>query len=303
MTATSDKARTLRLERLQKMLTEHLAQAPAALETLLGELSLGEARAEDWAALHVAAARDDKEIELGTAYQKGLTRHRLKTFEPDLQARVLLHAADFFRDTLGDADLADSFLERVLEVVPDHSVAFDRLDQSRKALGDKRRLVDLYALVARRPPIAVERLAARVVDLLIVPLPADTPLADETCRRLLALVPAKPKLIGIVYDHCKKTGRRSLGRDLRERALEAEGLPESAVVEMQRGLLECYLEEGNPPAEAIQQTEVLLNRDPGDLVAVRAAQKLLRVPAVASRAAALLKDRRLSSRPPPGSTS
>jgi len=299
MTATSDKARALRLERLRKMLDEELTQAPAALEALLNELSLGESRADDWQALHVAASRDDKEVELGTAYQKGLTRHRLRAFEPELQARVLLHAADFFQGMLGDVEVAGEFLERILEVVPDHAEAFERLDRRRQAEGDKRKLVDLYALVARRPPVPVERLASRVVDLLIIPLPADTPLKDETCRRLLALVPARPKLLSIVYDHCKKTSRRALGRSLREQALEIENLSEEALVELRRGMLECYLEEGVPPASAIEHAELLLTRDPNDSVAARAAQKLLRVPAVASRAAAMLKDRRLSSRPPP----
>jgi tetratricopeptide (TPR) repeat protein len=299
MTATSDKARNLRLERLQRMLDEELTQPPAALETLLSELSLGETRADDWKALHIAATRDNQEVELGTAYQKVLTRHRLRTFDPDLQARVLLHAADFFQGMLGDDELAIEFLERILEVVPDHEEAFDRLDRRRQREGDKRKLVDLYALVARRPLIPVERLASRVVDLLIVPLPADAPLKDETCRRLLALVPSRPKLMNIVYDHCKRTSRRALGRRLREQALEAENLPEQARVELQRGLLECYLEEGVPPESAIEHAEFLLTRDPSDNVAARAAQKLLRVPAVASRAAAMLKDRRLSSRPPP----
>jgi len=298
MTSVSDKGRSLRLERLQKMLDERLTQPPAALETLLTELSLGEPRIEDWKALHVAATRDDKEIELGTAYQKVLTRHRMRTFEPDLQAHVLLNAAEYFEGTLGDTELALDLLERVLEVVPDHAQTFERLERTRKEAGDKRRLVDLYALVARRPPVPVERLASRVVSLVIVPLPVDMPLSDETCRRLLAMVSAQPKLVGILYDHCKKTGRRALGRELREKSLGLANLPESALVDLRRGLLECYLEEGVPPATAIEHAEALLNRDPSDMTAVRAAEKLLRVPAVASRAAAVLRDRRLSSRPP-----
>ncbi len=299
MTATSDKARAQRLERLRKMLDEQLTQPPAALEALLSELSLGESRAEDWQALHVAATRDDREVELGTAYQKVLTRHRLRAFEADQQTRVLLHAVDFFESTLGDVELALEFFERILEVVPDHAVAFDRLDQARKAAGDKLKLVELYALVARCPPVPAERLAGRVIDLLIVPLPAGQALKDETCRRLLDLVPARPKLMNVVYDHCKRTRRQALGRKLREQALEAENLSEEASVELRRGLLECYLEDGVPPASAIEHAELLLTRDPQDMVAAQAAQKLLRVPEVASRAAAVLKDRRLSSRPPP----
>jgi len=298
MTSVSDKGRSLRLERLQKMLNEQLSQPPAALETLLTELSLGEPRIEDWKALHVAATRDEKEIELGTAYQKVLTRHRMRALEPELQAQVLLNAAEFFESALGDTELALDFLERVLEVVPDHAQAFDRLERNRKAAGDKRRLVDLYALVARRPPIAIERLASRVVSLVIIPLPADMPLSDDTCRRLLAMVPAQPKIVSILYDHCNKTGRRALGRELREKSLELANLPENALVDLRRGLLQCYLEEGVPPATAIEHAEGLLNRDPSDMTAVRAAEKLLRVPEVASRAAAVLRDRRLSSRPP-----
>lgn len=302
MTEIRDKARALRLERLAKMLSERLTQAPAALEILLDELGRGELRPQDWDALHGAAARDGQEIELGTAYQKVLTRHRMAAFTPEIQARVLLQAATFFQGILGDTELAEQFLERVLEVHPSHAEAFDRLERRRRTANDRRGLVRLYSLVASAPPIPVSQIATRVTNELLVPLPAATPLSDETCRRLLLLVPLNLRLLDLLDEHCKSSGRSPLGCELRERVLANPELPEAAFVPQRRRLLERYLEGGNPPPQALDYAEQLLARSPNEAVALQAVDKLLRVPAVATRAAALLRDRRLSGRssnPPP----
>jgi hypothetical protein len=64
-------------------------------------------------------------------------------------------------------------------------------------------------------------------------------------------------------------------------------------------LLQRLLKAGKVPAEAIEHAERLLIHDPDDQVALQAADKLLGVRSVASRAASLLRDSRLSrSRPP-----
>jgi len=298
MVDTRDKARALRLERLAKMLAEGLTHAPAALETLLDELGRGEPRADDWEALHVAAARDDQAVALGDAYRKALTPHRMRALTPEQQGVVLMHAVDFFQGILGDVASAEGFLERVLEVVPEHLEAFDRLERRRKAADDRRGLIHLYALVAGRSVASPAQLAARVADLMIMPLPAKTPLLDETCRRLLPLVPLHPRLLDLIDEHCQATGRAALGCELRATLLERTELPEEAALPMRRRLLERYLEKGSLPPAAIEHAEALLARSAGDPVALEAADKLLRVREVASRAAALLKDARMLSRPP-----
>jgi hypothetical protein len=300
MTDTREKARALRLERLAKMLSERLTHAAAALETLVDELGRGEARLAEWESLHVAAARDDQAAELGDAYRKLLSPHRMRALAPALQAEVLLHAAGFFQGILGDVASAELFLERVLEVVPEHAEALDRLERRRRATDDRRGLIRLYALVAGHAAVPIEQLAARIADLLLVPLPQRTPLADDTCRRLLPLIPFHPRLLDLLDAHCQATGRSALGCELREQALASAEVTGELEVAMRRRLLERYLEHGSIPPAAIDHAEALIARVPGDSVAMQAADRLLRARDVASRAAALLKDARsLSRRPPP----
>ena len=217
MTQNPDPTRSQRLLRLRQALAEHLDDPSAAIETLLDELEDGALRTSDWDGLHVAAERDDKEVELGTAYQRSLTRPRLKRLDPTQQVRVLMHAADFFQGILGDTELARTFLRRVLEVDPDNEEAFDRLERAYRALGDARELIHLYALVAQNPPLPSDQLGTRVAQL-IGTLPSWMALSEEVCNRLLALVPASPQLFAALRDNCQATGRHHLAQSLRERA-------------------------------------------------------------------------------------
>src|SRR6476620_7502794 len=98
----AEKARPLRLERLRSMLDKQLSQPPAALETLMSELRIGEAQPHLWEGLHAAAARDGKEAEMASAYRKFATDRRLKQLPADVHAEVLMHAADFFQGVMGD---------------------------------------------------------------------------------------------------------------------------------------------------------------------------------------------------------
>src|SRR5207247_919835 len=59
-----------RLRRLGPMLDAQLDDPVAALELLVAEAESGELHPELWEQLHAAAARDDKLIELGTAYEQ-----------------------------------------------------------------------------------------------------------------------------------------------------------------------------------------------------------------------------------------
>ncbi len=215
MTDNAD-PRSPRLSDLRRMLQEGLIDPTAAIDALLGELEHGELRTADWEALHAAAERDDREVELGTAYQQVLTRPRLQSLDVPRQVRVLMHAADFFQGILGDGDLAHNFLMRVLEVDPDHVEAFDRLERAFTARQDPRGLVGLYALVARNPPLPPARIAQRATEA-IAALPDWMALSEDTCSRLLAIVPAGPALLDALDDHCRRTGRLHLAHALRER--------------------------------------------------------------------------------------
>jgi hypothetical protein len=297
MTDTAAKARAMRLERLRSMLDERLGDPRAALETMMAELRVGEAQPGLWERLHAAAIRDGKESALGDAYRKIAEDRRVSQLPPAAHARLLMHAADFFQGVLGDAEGALNFLVGVLEVTPDHVEAFTRLERRFDAAADDLRVVELYAVVAATPPKPAEEMARRALKI-VTALPAKTPLSDEGCRLLLALVPANLALLGALDTHCRKTNRLSLACDLFERAIQNKGLPEVKVVELHRRLIEIYMGEANTPEKAISHVEALQDRDAGDAQARAAAERLIPIRSVASRAAAAVQRARRQSRAP-----
>jgi|SRR5579859_1986546 len=297
MTDTAAKARAMRLERLRSMLDERLGDPRAALETMMTELRIGEAESDMWERLHAAAIRDGKEQALAEAYRKIAADRRLGQLPPEAHARMLMHAADFFQGVLGDAEGTLEFLVGVLEVTPDHVEAFNRLERRFEAAGDELRLVELYGVVAATPPKPAEEMARRALKI-VTALSAKTPLSDEGARLLLSLVPANLALLGALDAHCRKTNRLALACDLFERAIANKGLPEVKVVELHRRLIEIYMSEANTPEKAISHVEALQDRDAGDAQARAAAEKLMPIRSVASRAAAAVQRARRQSRAP-----
>src|SRR5258706_3257861 len=174
MSDTKKKARALRLERLQTMLDKNLGQPPAALETLMSELRVGEARPELWEKLHAAAARDGKELDLANAYRKIAIDRRLKQLSPQVHAEVLMHAADFFQGVLGDGKAAEAFLQSVLEVAPGHPEAYKRLERRFGTARNELGLGELYPKGARAPPKTPRELGGRPIKN-VAALPAKTP--------------------------------------------------------------------------------------------------------------------------------
>jgi hypothetical protein len=287
----------MRLERLQSMLDNQLSNARAALETLMAELRIGEAQPELWERLQAAAVRDGKEAELADAYRKFAGDRRLKQLSPDAHAEVLMHAANFHQGILGDGDGAAEYLVSVLEVAPHHVEAFQRLERRFDAAGDELRIVELYATVAATPPKPPDELARRALKIVAL-LPAKTPLSDDGCRGLLALVPANVAILGALESHCRKTNRLELACELIEKALEAGGLPEVKVIEQHRHLIELYMGEANAPERSISHVEDLLQRDPADAAVRLVAERLTANRKVASRAVAALQRARRESYTP-----
>jgi hypothetical protein len=213
----------------------------------------------------------------------------MKRLAADAQANVLMHAADFFQGVRGDAVTAESFLERVLAIVPGHAEAFGRLERRFEKLLDARRLLELYANVAAVPPKPVQVLATQAFNRVLQLAAKDETLSDDACRKLLALVPTNPRLLDGLESHCRATRRPALGAELIERALLDEGTPEALRVPRRQRLLDLYMGEAAAPAAAIPHVEKLLERDPADANALKVAEKLLSTREVASRAAAALQ--------------
>jgi len=298
MSDPAEKARSLRLERLQTMLDKQLSQPPAALEALMAELRIGEAQPQLWEKLHAAAARDGKEQDLAAAYRKFATDRRLKQLAPAVHAEVLMHAADFFQGVLGDPQSSEGFLRNVLEVASNHVEAYKRLERKYEAAADDLKLVELYAMVAATPPKPPDEMARRAINIIAL-LSAKAPLSDDACKKLLALVPASSSLLSILEAHCQKTDRMGLACALLEQGLAGPGLPEARIIDHRRRLVDLYLGPAKTPEKAMPHVEDLLARDATDARARAAANTLLSVRGVASRAAAAIQRARRQNQLPP----
>jgi hypothetical protein len=297
MSATIEKARALRLQRLKSMLEQRLDNSAAALEVLISEILIKQPQLELWEKLHGAADRDQVEIELAAAYANVTSPRRLHQLEPWAQAVVLMHAADFHQGVVGDADGAQMFLERVQQIVPGHAESFARLERRFESLGDQRGLVELYAVVGAAEPKLADVLASKALNK-IVPLPATAPLSEEACKKVVALARTHPALFDVLDAHCRKTKRFQLACELAESSLVGKALPNPVALKQRRRLIELYTGDAGAPAKAIGHIEALLAADPSDAVARAGAERLLSNREVAPRAAAALQAARRHSRLP-----
>jgi len=283
----AEKARADRVRRLQEALDQRLETAFAAIDTLMSELGDGDPRTELWERLHVAAVRDRKEAEVGDAYVKCANGLRMKRLLPEAQADLLMHAADFFQGVVGDQASAETFLRRVLTIVPDHAEAYRRLEPQLEKLLDPRPILELYASVAAAPPKAATVLANQALSR-VLQLTAVNALSDTACKQLIALVPTLPRLLEALEAHCRATKRHALACALFEQALLDETTPAAVTVQRRQRVVELYMSEATSRALAIVHVEELLNANPNDAIAFKAAERLLSVTEVTSRAAAAL---------------
>lgn len=300
----AEKARELRVQRLRHSLDTRLDNPMAAIDALMAEAGDGDLQPELWERLHAAATRDSRTGDLAEAYRHAAKSPRMRRLDEAAQACVLLHGADFFRGVLGDPDGEGDFLERVVAIIPGHADAFPRLERRLEKLGDDRRLVELYSAVVFDPPRPPPVIATQALHRLVRVQP-QSPVADEVLRRLVVLAGGNPKLLNALDAHCRATKRFGLACDLIERAIaveEASGAASDLVHERRKRLVELCFGEAAAPARAIDQVEHLLDADPRDAFALKAADRLMSQREVASRAAAALQQARRarnSERPPP----
>jgi hypothetical protein len=208
-----------------------------------------------------------------------------------------MHAADFHQGVIGDSDGAEVFLERVQQIVPGHAESFARLERRYEALGDQRRLIELYAIAGAAQPALADKLATKALNK-IVPLPATAPLSEAACKRVVALALTHPALFEVLDAHCRKTKRFGLACELIELSLSDPKIMTGVAVKQRRRLIELCVGEAASPARAIEHIEQLLGEDPSDPVARAGAERLLSNRDVAPRAAAALQAARRSSRLP-----
>jgi hypothetical protein len=204
-----------------------------------------------------------------------------------------MHAADYFQGVRGDAVAAQEFLERVLRTVPGHAEAFGRLERRLEKLLDARGLVILYASVATAPPKPANVLATQAFNRL-VQLAGKVAVPDEACLELIPLVAEHPRLLDALETHCRATKRPALACVLIEQALGSETEETDITAQRRHRLVDLYMGDAASPEDAIAHVEKLLERNPSDATALKAAERLLSTRDVASRAAAALQIARRS---------
>jgi golgin subfamily B member 1 len=207
---------------------------------------------------------------------------------------VLMHAADFFQNGLGDAAKATEYLEKVITADPENGEAFTWLEHKFKASHDDRKLAELLSVVAaakKDPPVLMIGRALGLIE----PLSAEQPVAFEACERLVRAGGKNPRVIAVLEAHCKKGGRFKEAAVLLELAIQERALEQSDVLDLRRRAIALYLGDAKAPDSAISHIEELLKIDPSHADARKAAERLLSHPSIAGRAAEALQDSRRRS--------
>lgn len=296
------KLREQRVQRLKQTLEKRLTDPIPTVDALMAELGEDERHPELWEQLHGAAVRDGLQAPLADAYKRCAAGPRMKRLAPEAQAIFLMHAADYFQGVLGDDATAEGFLLRVIEITPGDAEAFARLERRLEAIRDTSRLLDLYAAVAATPPKPVAVLATQALNILL--LPAKAPFSDTTCKRLVALVAANPRILDALEQHCASTKRARLACAIIEEALAAELVPPAKVTAVHERAIDLYMSDPETAADALLHAEELLEADPNNAKGFAACERLMSNRAVGTRAANALRLARQArgfSLPPGGS--
>lgn len=287
----AEKSRDLRVARLKVSLAQKMANPMAVIDQLMAEMNDGDPQRDLWEQFHAAALRDHCEPAVAEAYKRAIAGPRMKRLPPESQSNVLVNAANFFQGILGDMNGASEMLARVVVVEPANDDAFSRLEKKLERDGDDLKLVELYATVAghssRKPEVLAQQALLRLVKL----TPA-TPVADDACRKLVALVPANPKILEVVEQHCRATKRAMLGGEIIEKALAEDSVASDALTKQRRQRAADVFIEANAATRAMDHIEKLLEWDFNDPVALRGCERLMSNREVSSRAAAALQKAR-----------
>lgn len=287
----AEKARELRVARLKVALSQKMANPMAVIDQLMAEMSDGDPQVVLWEQFHAAALRDHCEPAVSEAYKRAIAGPRMKRLPPESQANILMNGANFFQGILGDMNGASEMLARVVAVAPANEDAFNRLEKKLERDNDDKRLVELYATVAGHSSRKPEVLAQQTLLRLVKVTPA-TPIADDACRKLVTLVPANPKILDVVEQHCRATKRVMLAGEIVEKAIADDTVASDALTKQRRQRAVDIFIEVAAPSRAMDHVEKLLELDFNDPVALRGCEKLMSNREVSSRAAAAMQKAR-----------
>jgi tetratricopeptide (TPR) repeat protein len=276
---------SLRVDTLASALDETLENEAAILDLLVSALARGQANEPLWDKLHEAALRDDRLAELAFAYERLVRDKKLKSLTAPAQATVLAHAGVFFARVFGDADGAETYLERALALAPGDMSAFEVYEQILTGRGDLRRLGELFAAAAphrgeRADQLALLRRGADLVE-------GDPERALKLHLEILRLDPADPRSKQALSQLYEKTGRLADLAKLLEQ-IAADGPPADEARAIRARLLGLYAGGLGEIERALPHVEELLRLDPTHEQARRVGEDLIAHKALTARAAAAL---------------
>lgn len=279
----------LRIEQLTAYLEDQLAHEQQVLDLLVVAQARGQQNAELWDKLHAAALRDDRLVELASAYEKLAQDRRVKIMPPQHQAQVFLNASRFFMRALGDVDAAESSLERVLGLVPGHPEAFELLKRILDDKGDREKLATLY-LTSVGPRTEKDVALANLRAALGLLPENDAERAVKIAQQILRLDPGDEGALGALDTRLSAAGKfPELARALEQALASDPPMPDEKRLPVHARLVELY--DGHLPEveRAMPHVEVLLAADTTNEIARRVATRLVTNRSMAARAAAALE--------------
>lgn len=288
----------LRIETLAEALEKPLDNEAAVLEALLIAQAKGQSHPDLWEALHLAAQRDDRLMELGSAYEKIANDRRLKIMSAQHQAQVFAHVATFFQDFLDDGEAAAGAWERVAQLVPTFPGALEKADELLAARGRHERLVTLYlGLAGQRVDRALqldflrkalEHSVREAAGADAARKAAESERTIKIAQQILKLEPADEEALAICEERFTAAGRSADVVRLLEQAISASTDAERSV-ELRLKLVAAYGTKVPETERTVGHLEEILVRRPDEAMARALAERFLSHKILGARAAQALE--------------
>lgn len=292
MPTESKAPRALAVEKLAPLLETKLEDELLVLSSIVQAMSKGELPSEIWEKLHEAALRDDRLVELAAAYEEICHPRMLRRISNQQQSELLLHAAEFFHQTLEDSEGAISYLERAIHLDPQNKTAFDLLENLLIEVGNGGKLCDLYVSLAGHSAEKEEqqRLLRRAAELAEV-FAEDPPKLIVIHEKLFKLDPLDVEARHALEGLYKKTSRWTELARFWEQILSKNGAEGNLEEDpsTRANLVQLYIGDLPQPDRAIGHIEEILRHHPTHVLGREAAHQLLTHKMLGVRAAAALE--------------
>lgn len=280
----------MRIEELVDVLAQPLGDPEPIVEVLVAAMARGQSNQEMWDALHQAAARDGRLVELATAYQKAVVDKRVKLLPPEQWVELHLGAARVIGTLVGETEIAVDVLGRCLAANPGHEPTLALMQELLAEAGQPARFARVLLDTARNVVDRDRQLGLlEQVAWIAQTEPDAEALGVEAYERILRLDPGHRGARDVIEARMMAAGHYRDAAQLLERSMaRIEDVEEANAV--RHRLATLYISELGEPQKAIPHVETLLASNPSDQRATQIAEALLQMKPVAGRAAAALAD-------------